>query len=357
MKADEKKPCTIRDIAREAKVGISTVSRAINNDPKIKAETKERVLAIVRARNFVPNMSARNLQARETNNIGILVRGIENTFFQSMYKGFEEELGEKGYTPVLHAVDEDAVIVDEALTLEREKRLKGLIFLGGKIEDPNIPFQKLSVPFVLCTVAQDLEFPLKGISTVSVDDEKESRKAVSYLIERGHKKIAIIAGKEDDQAVGAQRLKGYRGALLENGIKFDKDLVAYMPKETYEFTYESGYLAAKRLLKVREKKSFSALFCISDSVAFGAYRAINEAGLSIPSDISVIGFDGLPIGEYMTPALTTMIQPVSDMVRSAAQLLLDGLEKKKSVKNLFYDAALIERESVMAKKKERRKNG
>lgn len=355
MNEGEKKPCTIRDIAREAKVGISTVSRAINNDPRIKAETKERVLAIVRKRNFVPNMSARNLQARETNNIGILVRGIENSFFQTMYKGFETELGRRGYTPVLHAVEEDEAIVDEALTLEREKRLKGLIFLGGKIEDPDIPFQKLLVPFVFCTVAQDLSSPLKGISTVSVDDQKESRRAVSYLIEKGHERIAIIAGKEDDRAVGGQRLKGYREALLENGMEYDEDLVSYMPKETTEFTYESGYLAAKELLQVRKKKEFSALFCISDSVAFGAYRAIAEEGLSIPSDISVAGFDGLPIGKYMTPSLTTMRQPVSDMVRSAAGLLLDEIEDKKCVKNLLYDAELIERESVKELKKKKRR--
>ncbi|MBQ6134429.1 MAG: LacI family DNA-binding transcriptional regulator [Lachnospiraceae bacterium] len=355
MKDEGKKPCTIRDIAREAGVGISTVSRAINDDPRIKAETKERVLSIVRERNFVPNMSARNLQARQTNNIGILVRGIENSFFQSMYKGFETELGRRGYTPVLHAVEEDEAIVDEALTLEREKRLKGLVFLGGKIEDPDIPFQKLVVPFVLCTVAQDLKAPLKGISTVSVDDEGESRRAVNYLIKKGHERIAVIAGKEDDQAVGAQRLKGYRGALSENGIEYDEKLVSYMPKDSVEFTYESGYLAAKRLLEAKKEHDFSALFCISDSVAFGAYRAISEAGLNVPSDISVMGFDGLPIGKYMTPSLTTMVQPVSDMVRSAAELLLDDIEGKKCVKNLFYDAQLIERESVKALKQKKRR--
>lgn len=338
------RPVTIKDIAKICGVGVSTVSRAINDDPTIKAETKERVLAVVREYHYVPNASARNLQAKESNTIGIMVRGIGNLFFQDMYHLFQLEVEKMGYSYVIHDVSEDDEVLIEAMKLERERRLKGIIFLGGKLTAKHESLSDLSVPFVLCTVAHADKASVEDYNTVAIDDTKEGYRATNYLIEKGHKNIAIIAGKEHDKEVGGNRLNGYFRALKENGIERDLDLVAYMRPDIPEFTAENGYITMKNLLS--RGKKFSAVVCISDVIAFGAYKAIYEAGLKIPDDISVIGFDGIDMGRFMYPSLTTIAQPKRDLVSAATGLLLRNIDTEREPEQIICGATLKERESV-----------
>ena len=338
------KALTIKDIARLSGVGISTVSRAINDDPRINAKTKEHVLDVVKKYHYVPNDTARALQATESNTVGILVRGMDNIFFQRMYHNFEDDFESRGYDCVTHAVDSDEVLMDTAMRFERERRLKGLIFLGGKLSPPYEPYKNLLVPLVCCTVAHDMEDPLKEFYAVSVDDEKEGYRATEYLLSKGHRRIAIIAGLPGDRTVGGQRLKGYRAALKQHGIEPDESLIQYMDPDIQEFSAENGYQSAKALLE--RTRDFTALFCISDVIAFGASRAIYEAGLSIPEDISLLGFDGMWIGEYMKPALTTVAQPLDISTRKAVDMLISQLEGEDSPRQVTYDTLLIERDSV-----------
>ena len=180
---------TIKDIAKICGVGISTVSRAINDDPGINQETRKRILKVIKEYNYVPNNSARNLKMTDSNTIALLIKGIDNQFFQGMLKIFEEELKKLEYTFLLHAVGEDQDDVSVAVQLAKEKRLKGLIFLGGQMDYLDTRLEEIGVPYVLCTVAVNMMAPKRNCSSVSIDDEKESYRAVDYLCKKGHRKI------------------------------------------------------------------------------------------------------------------------------------------------------------------------
>ena len=197
---------------------------------------------------------------------------------------------------------------------------------------------------MLCTVAVNMMAPKRNCSSVSIDDEKESYKAVDYLCKKGHKKIAIISGKRGDQAVGGLRLKGYREALADNGIEVNKNLIRYMKDDIPEYSVANGYQVTKELLQSKEE--FSALYAISDLTAFGAYKAISEAGWKIPDDYSVLGFDGIEMSKYFHPSLSTMKQPCEQMVKSSIELLMNLINGKDEKKQLIFQAELLERDSV-----------
>ena len=333
---------TIKDIAKLCKVGTSTVSRAINNDPGINPDTRDRILKIVEEFHYVPNNSARNLKLSESNTIAILVKGVNNQFFQSMFPYFQEELQKKEYSFILKEIgsdDDDAAVAEE---LVKEKRLKGIIFLGGLMENPDVTLQRIDIPYVLCTVAMNVHAP--HCSSVAIDDEKESYRIVDYLCQRGHRRIAIITGRKMDYAVGGLRLDGYKRALAHHGITYDPSLVCYMRDDLPDFSAANGYAVTKELLESGAK--FSALYAISDLTAFGAYKAILDSGKKIPQDYSIVGFDGIELTKYMYPALTTMEQPKEKMAKASVDLLMREINGDESHPRQVYDAVLIERDSV-----------
>ena len=308
---------TIKDIAKICGVGISTVSRAINDDPGINQETRKRILKVIKEYNYVPNNSARNLKMTDSNTIALLIKGIDNQFFQGMLKIFEEELKKLEYTFLLHAVGEDQDDVSVAVQLAKEKRLKGLIFLGGQMDYLDTRLEEIGVPYVLCTVAVNMMAPKRNCSSVSIDDEKESYRAVDYLCKKGHK---------------------------DNGIDINDNLIRYMKDDIPEYTVANGYEVTKELLKSKEE--FTALYAISDLTAFGAYKAISEEGKSIPDDYSVLGFDGIEMSKYFQPSLSTMKQPCEQMVKSSIDLLMEQINGNNEKKQLIFEAELLERDSV-----------
>lgn len=175
------KNVTIKDIAKMCGVGVSTVSRAINDNPGISAETKEHILDVIRENNYVPNNSARNLKRSETETIAVLVKGIGNSFFSPMITEFEKIIQEKKYTFVLQRVDENQDEIDVAMEIEKEKRLKGIVFLGGYFSHSKEKLGKITVPFVLSTIGMTDSMVHREFASVAVDDEKESFKIVDYL--------------------------------------------------------------------------------------------------------------------------------------------------------------------------------
>ncbi len=333
---------TIKDIANICNVGISTVSRALNNDPNVNAKTRERILEVARRFHYVPNNSARNLKLSETNTVALLVKGVNNPFFQGMYDLFQRELKERGFQFVLNAVLEDQDEGQVAMELVTEKRLKGVIFLGGMKTKAN-RLETLGVPYVFCSSAVNVNSQ-PDYCAVSIDDEKESGLVTDYLISKGHKKIAIITGKKSDKTTGKYRLAGYEKSLKAHGIPINKNLISYMREDLQEYSEESGYLSMKELLESGE--DFTAVFVISDRTAFGAYKAIYDAGKRIPADYSVVGFDGIEYTRYMQPSLTTMEQPVETMVRSCIDLLMAQINGDHQNILKLYPATLIERDSV-----------
>ncbi len=333
---------TIKDIARICGVGVSTVSRAMNNHPDINEETKEKIMQAIAEYDYVPNNSARNLKRSEAKTIAVLVKNIGNTFFTGMIQVLEEEIQAKKYTFVLQHVDEDQDEVSVALTLEKEKRLKGIIFLGGSADNPKERLDKLSVPFVLTTVHLDEKWT--EYATVSVDDVLESRKIVEYLISKGHKKIALLCGSRDDTSISVLRVKGYREALENTGIEFNEDLLCYMETPDGAYSMRKGYEMMREMLE--RGCDFTAVYAIADNMAIGACRALREDGRNIPADCSVAGFDGMDCGRFYSPSLTTISQPADDMAKAAVKLLFDMIKKKSRARQIVFEGELIQGESV-----------
>lgn len=335
---------TIKDIAKMCGVGVTTVSRAINNHPDINEETKAMVMKVIKENNYVPNNSARNLKRSASKTIAVLIKGITNPFFNHMIKVFEEETKRKKYSFILQRVDENQDEIDVAIELEKEKRLKGIVFLGGYFSHSEEKLNQLTVPFVLSTIGMTAEFNPKKYSSVSVDDFKESYKIVNYLCDMGHKKIAIITAPMDDVSIGKLRYEGYKKALEDRGLEVNKNLVRCMREDIETYTMENGYLVTKELLKSKEE--FTAIYAISDSLAIGACKAIFEAGKTVPEDYSVAGFDGLDIGFYYNPSITTIRQPVEEIAYETIKILFDLIHKKITHAHKVFPAELVVREST-----------
>ena len=335
---------TIKDVARLCGVGVSTVSRAINNHPDINPETKEMIMQVIKEHNYVPNNSARNLKRSEARAIAVLIKGISNPFFSKMIKVFEEEIQKKKYSFVLQHVDDRQDEIDVAIQLEKEKRLNGIVFLGGFFSHSEEKLKQLSVPFVLSTIGLLGDINKQKYSSVSVDDVKESFRMTEYLIQNGHRKIALLSSCEDDESIGRLRLEGYQRALARYGIPLDPELIRPMKPDMESYSMANGYQLMKELLE--SGKEFTAAYAIADSMALGACRAIADAGKRVPEDYSVAGFDGLEMGRYYIPALTSIRQPVEEMAEATIRILFDLIKKKTAGEHRVFEGQLITGESV-----------
>lgn len=310
---------TIKDVAKICNVSVSTVSRAINNSPDISDGTKEKIMKVVRDNYFVPNNYARNLKRTQSKTIAVLIKGIDNAFFSPIISILEKEIQKRKYTFVLQRVEQNQNEIDVALALENEKKLKGIIFLGGYFSHPKDKLMQMTVPYVLCTVGIRDNLPGKICGAVSVDDVAESKKMVDYLCSLGHRDIAIITSSPQDENIGTMRFEGYRQALEKNGIEFDEKLAIIINDEQHRYSMRNGYLSMKKLLNTGKK--ITAVFAITDSLAIGACKALNDAGLRIPEDVSVAGYDGLELAEYYIPSLTTIVQPVEKIAKETLKIL------------------------------------
>lgn len=336
---------TIKDIAKICGVGVSTVSRAINNHPDINPETKEKIMNTIKEYGYVPNNSARNLKRVDAKAIAVLVKGISNPFFANMIKVIEKECKKKHYYMELSHIESDEDEVDAALKVVKEKRLRGIIFLGGLFSHSDEKLRKLTVPFVFSTAGSIPENISKKLySNICVDDRKESARIVDYLIGLGHKKIAMVVAEPNEQSIGKLRLDGYYEALQAHDIAINPNLVYQTTNEVGHFSMENGYRTTKRLIESGEE--FTAVYAMADVLAIGAIRALLESGLRVPEDVSVAGYDGIDVSGYISPSLTTIRQPVEDMAKNTVKLLFDIIAGKKEHQHITFDGELLEREST-----------
>jgi LacI family transcriptional regulator len=335
---------TIKDIAKMCGVGVTTVSRAMNNHPDINKQTKAKVMKVIKENNYVPNNSARNLKRSQSKTIAVLIKGITNPFFNKMLQVFEKETKSRKYSYILQKVDENQDEIDVAIELEKEKRLKGIVFLGGYFSHTKEKLEQLTVPFVLSTIVMASQAGENNYSSVSVDDFAESYKIVNYLCSLGHKKIAIISAPMNDESIGQLRFDGYKKALEDNHIKLDRNLVWCMKDCIEGYSMKNGYEVTKELLKSEEE--FTAIYAISDSLAVGACKAILETGKKIPDDYSVAGFDGMDIAFYYNPSITTIRQPVEEIAKETIKILFDLIHKKTNSVHRIFPAELVVREST-----------
>jgi len=336
---------TIKEIARMCGVGVSTVSRAINNHPDINPETKERIMETIRRYNYVPNNSARNLKRAESNAIAVMVKGVSNPFFGPVIQTMERTIVNKNYSFVLQQVEEDEDEVAMAAALEKEKRLKGIIFLGGMKQRPGESLKQMPVPCVISTVSIHLPEDVENCSIVSIDDEAESYRMTDYLIKCGHRRIVIMRTAEPDAGISDKRLAGYRKALQKHGIAYDPELVVPMHSDAVYYSIENGYEVTKELLT--SDRDFTCIYAISDRMAIGAIRAVFDAGKRVPEDFSVAGFDGLDIARYYRPSVATIAQPSEKIADETIRQLFSMIEGKEKGRKVIFPARLLEGESVL----------
>jgi LacI family transcriptional regulator len=331
---------TIKDIAKICGVAVSTVSRAINNHPDINEETKSLIMQAIKDHNYIPNNSARNLKRSESNTIAVLIKGISNPFFNNMLKVFENDIQARKYSFLLHRVEEHEDEVEVALLLEKEKRLKGIVFLGGYFSHSEEKMMQLKVPFILSTGGISEKIDKNSYSFVTVDDYQESYKMVDYLCKLGHKRIAILSAPPDDESIGKLRLEGYTKALKDNHIPFDKDLVRYVNDDSMDtFSMIYGYEVTKKLLI--SEIDCTAIFAISDSMAVGSCKAIFEMGKKVPEDYSVAGYDGMDISFFYHPSITTIKQPVEEMAKETIRILFDIIDERIERERKTFNADLV----------------
>ena len=309
---------TIKDIARLSGVSITTVSRVLNNRPDVSAESRRKVEAVIESTNYIPNNSARDLVRTGSNNIGLVVRGVSNPFYIDIIRAIERAVTEAGYTLVMQQIDSGKDEVSHGAIMQREKRLRGIIFLGGQFDYTPEKVASITVPFVCCSYANHYgTLPKESYSSVSIADEATAYEAVRYLIACGHTRIAALIPAIDDHSISQLRYEGYVKALRDHGIDADPALVLC----TGGYDIRNAYETVKGEL-ARDSGGFTAVFAISDNMAIGAMRALRDGGRRIPEDCSVIAIDGLELSSYIEPPLTTFCQPKEEMGRESVRQLL-----------------------------------
>ncbi len=305
---------TIRDVARRAGVGVATVSRVLNGTGYVKAETRERVLAAAAELGYVPSQLARGLVRRLSGTVGLVVPDITNPFFPLITRGVEDAASEAEYTVFLCNSDNDPALEANDVQKLRERRVDGVIFVGTT-ERRELVDRLLAdgIPVVV----MDRQLDHTEVDTVLVDNLAGARAACRHLIELGHRRIAHAAGHQSTRT-GQDRCQGYRVALEEAGLAYDPACVVWG-----DFTYESGYRAGQVLLGRSPRPT--AVFAGNDLIALGVIRAAEEAGLAVPDDLSVVGFDDIQMAALVRPGLTTVRQPAREMGRMAMVMLLERI--------------------------------
>lgn len=330
---------TIKDIARLSGCSVSTISRVINDRPDVRPETKEKVLQMMRESGFVPNTNARQLKIQQSRSLVFVVKGTRNLFFSDFLVQLQRAATLYGYSGIVSYLDENANEIDAAQKILREIKPKGMIFLGGSVANFQQGFANITVPAVLTTLVSDeLDFPT--LSMVGVDDRAAARTAVSHLIAQGHRKIAVLGGPTTSYPSRMRRL-GAQDAMEDAGLTFDDRLYGL---SNYDF--ESAYHAMNSLLARRAE--FTALFAMSDVIAFGAIRALVSAGFRVPEDISVIGFDGISMSRYCVPVMTTIVQPGEQIALQSIELLVRQIEHGAPAQKITLQPELQVGESVRA---------
>ena len=330
---------TIKDIAKESGYAVGTVSRVLNDQPGVSEKARARIMEVVDKYQFRLNSNAKLLKQQSNDSVAIIIKGNKNMLFAGLVESLQGGIKDKGYTSLIYYIGEDDHEVEQAMQICRDIKPLGILFLGSNAENFREKFEYVDVPCVLVTnPAEGLHF--ENLSSVCISDKKAAKKAVDYLIHAGHRKIAILGGEMLHSTPAKTRFEGCMDAFKENDIQFDA--ATYL--ESDYFTMEGGYSSMKRLLS--RVQDFTAVFAMSDVTALGAIRAIHDSGLRVPEDISVIGFDGIEIGQYMVPKLTTVAQPEFLIAEKVVDILLKQINGAEKAIHEQTDFTLIEGDSV-----------
>ncbi|RDI36890.1 LacI family DNA-binding transcriptional regulator [Falsibacillus pallidus] len=328
---------TIKDVAKHANVSIATVSRIINKKPGFSPETEQKVLDSIQALGYQPNALARGLINKDTQTIGVLFPAVSNMFASEVLSGIEEYANEMGSSVIVCNTAEDGERTLKYLQVLSEKRVDGIIIVSEYIKEEYYKaLSEMKIPKVLVS-SISFEYP---IPYVKVDDRHASFSAVNYLIGKGHRKIAMIAGNSTDPIAGVPRIEGYMAALRANGIEPSNDMIIHCDG----FGHKDGVQAMKDIMD--RDMDITAVFASSDELAVGAMSHAIRHGIRVPDDLSVMGYDDTKLAEMMIPSLTTVAQPLYEMGLMAATMLFDMKSSGAVIESRIMNHKIMERETV-----------
>lgn len=339
-----KRPVTLRDIAARAGVSVNTVSRALTGKSGVSEETRRRIQDVAEELDYRPNQLARGLRQQRTYVIGVVITDLVNPFFTEVVEGIERTAAENGYSIILANSETRPEREELAVHTLVGRQVDGVVMVPTEISASPVQYlAERRIPFVLLG-----RVPGGPPAPVVINDDREgARLAVRHLIARGHRDILHLSGPQYqlnvEHSSSHMRLAGYKDALAEAGIPYRPELV--LPTDGRS---SGGFAAAHQALAAG--LSFSAIFCFSDFVAFGAIRALRQAGLSIPEDVALIGYDDVELAELVDPPLTTVRVAKTRLGQIATHILIGLLEKKNSSvedpRSVTLPPQLVLRESV-----------
>lgn len=327
---------TIKDIAKIANVSHTTVSRALNNSPLIKEDTKRRIVKLAEQLQYTPNYNAKSLVMKKSYTIGLfftsISSGTSSSFFTETVKGVNSVISED-FNMSVRGIDDY-----EDFTSLNPQRFDGIILMSQSDSDNSFIYHILQQNIPLVVLNRQVEGDIINILS---NDSEGSYEVVHYLIEQGHKKIGIIEGKEGFRSA-IDRREGYLKAMLESQLQPQLDWM-----QPGEYDMKSGYEAMNKLLALENCPT--AVFCANDDMAIGAMNAIFAQNLKVPEDISIVGFDDIGFSQYTTPRLTTVKRPIEKISILGAQKLLSMLNGEPKVKErILVNTKIQIRQSVKA---------
>jgi len=328
---------TIKDVAKYANVSTATVSRIINNISRgYSEETKHRVLKVIEELNYQPNAVARGLVSKRTNTIGVLLPNVSNMFASEVLNGIEDVAHSLEHSVIVCNTDSNGSRTMEYLRMLSEKRVDGIIFTSEILTDAYYEaVRDMNVPIVLVSTMSDKH----QVPYVKVDDQQATYGGTQYLIERGHRRIAMLSGPKEDPIAGQPRVEGYQRALTANGIEVDPSCIFY----ARDFGHQMGYGMLEQILQC--SPAVTAVLASSDELAAGVLSRAYELGIKVPAELSVLGFDNTKIAEMVTPPLSVIAQPLYDMGKIASEMLFDLLAGR-NIANQVVPFEVIERDTV-----------
>lgn len=330
----------IKDVARMAGVSVTTVSRVLNGEKYVKDDLKHKVNLAIEELGYSPSHIARSLVRNKTNLIGVIIPDITSSFYSTILSSIEEAASEKNYTLLVCNISEDIEKEYKYLAVFQEMRVEGIIIMHEKINaEIRGLIHRMNIPVIFSSV-KPMDQPF---ASVIVDDYQAAYDATAYLIGLGHEAIGFIGGDMRDVTSGQNRYSGYRSALTDKGIRIVEEHIRFG-----DYKVQSGYEQMKALLATDRPPT--AVFAVSDDMAVGAMNCIRDNDLSVPADISVVGFDGSQLTEITRPTLTSMEQPIHDMGKVTVRTLLHQVESGEAPDgDIILDHRLVARDSCRAR--------
>lgn len=325
----------IQDVAKRAGVSISTVSRVLNGYAHISDELRGKVEKAIAELEYRPSQAARCLVSQKSNLIGVIVPDLTYQYYAKVISTIEDEAGKNNYSIIICNIKENLEKEAHYIDVLKELWVDGVILLHEKI---NIETKKKLEECNFSLVLASVKIEGLDVPRVNINDYQAAYDATTYLIDLGHKRIAMIAGDHRDITAGKERLDGYRKALIDANIEVDESIIF-----EGNFQVNSGYKNMKKILAIDSRPT--AVFVASDAMAVGAMNCVMDSGLKVPEDISIMGFDDIDLAQVVRPKLTTIHQPAEEIGQKAMETILKMINKEPFEKEIVLEHKIIERQS------------